>query len=57
MCTKAVQSGAVFPVMIGLITVGLGQGTLVALLFNVLVTAKSRWSRNPSSLQSNLTAA
>jgi MFS family permease len=30
---------SVFPVIIGLITVGLGQGALVTLLFNVLVTA------------------
>jgi hypothetical protein len=30
---------SVFPVVIGLITVGLGQGALVTLLFNVLVTA------------------
>jgi MFS family permease len=31
-----------FPVIIGLITVGLGQGALVTLLFNVLVTASPR---------------
>jgi MFS family permease len=30
---------SVFPVILGLITVGLGQGALVTLLFNVLVTA------------------
>ncbi len=30
---------SVFPVIIGLITVGVGQGALVTLLFNVLVTA------------------
>jgi len=30
---------SVFPVLLGLITVGLGQGALVTLLFNVLVTA------------------
>jgi len=30
---------SVFPVIVGLITVGLGQGALVTLLFNVLVTA------------------
>lgn len=30
---------SVFPVIIGLITVGLGQGALVTLLFNVLVTS------------------
>jgi MFS family permease len=31
-----------FPVIIGLITVGLGQGALVTLLFNVLVTASPK---------------
>ena len=30
---------SVFPVLLGLVTVGLGQGALVTLLFNVLVTA------------------
>lgn len=30
---------SVFPVILGLVTVGLGQGALVTLLFNVLVTA------------------
>jgi MFS family permease len=30
---------SVFPVILGLITVGIGQGALVTLLFNVLVTA------------------
>jgi MFS family permease len=30
---------SVFPVIVGLITVGLGQGALVTLLFNVLVTS------------------
>jgi len=30
---------SVFPVIVGLVTVGLGQGALVTLLFNVLVTA------------------
>lgn len=33
---------SVFPVIIGLITVGLGQGALVTLLFNVLVTASPK---------------
>jgi MFS family permease len=33
---------SVFPVILGLITVGLGQGALVTLLFNVLVTASPR---------------
>jgi MFS family permease len=33
---------SVFPVIIGLITVGLGQGALVTLLFNVLVTSSPR---------------
>ena len=33
---------SVFPVILGLITVGLGQGTLVTLLFNVLVTASPK---------------
>lgn len=33
---------SVFPVVLGLITVGLGQGALVTLLFNVLVTASPR---------------
>lgn len=33
---------AVFPVIIGLVTVGLGQGALVTLLFNVLVTASPK---------------
>jgi MFS family permease len=31
-----------FPVIVGLVTVGLGQGALVTLLFNVLVTASPR---------------
>jgi Na+/melibiose symporter-like transporter len=31
-----------FPVIVGLITVGLGQGALVTLLFNVLVTASPK---------------
>lgn len=31
-----------FPVMMGLITVGIGQGALVTLLFNVLVTSSSK---------------
>jgi MFS family permease len=31
-----------FPVLIGLVTVGLGQGALVTLLFNVLVTASPK---------------
>ena len=33
---------SVFPVILGLITVGLGQGALVTLLFNVLVTASPK---------------
>jgi len=33
---------SVFPVIVGLITVGLGQGALVTLLFNVLVTASPK---------------
>lgn len=33
---------SVFPVIIGLITVGLGQGALVTLLFNVLVTSSPK---------------
>ncbi|MFO0830133.1 MAG: MFS transporter [Phycisphaerales bacterium] len=33
---------AVVPVIIGLVTVGLGQGALVTLLFNVLVTASPK---------------
>jgi MFS family permease len=33
---------SVFPVILGLITVGLGQGTLVTLLFNVLVTSSPK---------------
>ncbi len=33
---------SVFPVILGLIIVGLGQGTLVTLLFNVLVTASPK---------------
>jgi len=33
---------SVFPVILGLITVGLGQGALVTLLFNVLVTSSPR---------------
>jgi len=33
---------SVFPVILGLVTVGLGQGALVTLLFNVLVTAAPR---------------
>jgi hypothetical protein len=42
MCTKAVQSGAVFPVIICLMTVGPGQGMLVTLLFNGLLAASPR---------------
>jgi MFS family permease len=33
---------SVFPVIVGLFTVGLGQGALVTLLFNVLVTASPK---------------
>jgi MFS family permease len=33
---------SVFPVIIGLVTVGLGQGALVTLLFNVLVTSSPK---------------
>jgi hypothetical protein len=33
---------SVFPVILGLVTVGLGQGALVTLLFNVLVTASPK---------------
>ncbi len=33
---------SVFPVIVGLVTVGLGQGALVTLLFNVLVTSSPR---------------
>lgn len=33
---------SVFPVIIGLITMGLGQGALVTLLFNVLVTSSAK---------------
>jgi len=33
---------SVFPVVVGLITVGLGQGALVTLLFNVLVTSSPK---------------
>jgi MFS family permease len=33
---------SVFPVIVGLITVGLGQGALVTLLFNVLVTSSPK---------------
>jgi MFS family permease len=33
---------SVFPVILGLITVGLGQGALVTLLFNVLVTSSPK---------------
>jgi MFS family permease len=33
---------SIFPVIIGLVTVGLGQGALVTLLFNVLVTSSPR---------------
>src|SRR5262249_34669071 len=33
---------SVFPVILGLFTVGLGQGALVTLLFNVLVTASPK---------------
>src|SRR5215472_10481917 len=33
---------SVFPVIVGLVTVGLGQGALVTLLFNVLVTSSPK---------------
>jgi hypothetical protein len=33
---------SVFPVILGLVTVGIGQGALVTLLFNVLVTASPK---------------
>jgi MFS family permease len=33
---------SVFPVILGLVTVGIGQGSLVTLLFNVLVTASPK---------------
>jgi MFS family permease len=33
---------SVFPVVVGLVTVGIGQGALVTLLFNVLVTASPK---------------
>lgn len=39
LATVARNDWSVFPVIIGLVTVGLGQGALVTLLFNVLVTS------------------
>lgn len=52
---------SVFPVIVGLITVGLGQGALVTLLFNVLVTsARKELASDVGSLRGvtqNLAAA
>jgi MFS family permease len=39
LATVARNDWSVFPVIVGLVTVGLGQGALVTLLFNVLVTS------------------
>jgi len=39
---RRAERRSVFPVILGLITVGLGQGALVTLLFNVLVTSSPK---------------